>query len=289
MRKICYSCSEKLAQERGAFNHYKETANNEKSYDYNPRRNAVLLAIAPTATISIISGTTSSIDSYFSNLYSRDTLSGKHVIINSQLIEELEAKEVWNEEIANLIKQHNGSVQPIKKLDDIIDKAKYKTAYEIHPKRQIDIAAAFQESIDQSVSKSIYIDEQLRNEMREIYLYAWKKKLKSTYYCFIDKVIKGEKYTSKVNKRRNRAGFGNSSSKKEEQKSQTEQVPKSEISSVPGKGFGATAQQSENSRDKLIVEARKKFGDKAVEQALQADENSCPTDPMLRKICPSCE
>jgi len=282
MRKVCYAGSQKLASERGAFSHYEKAG-----YDYEPRRNAVLLAIAPTATISIISGTTSSIDSYFSNLYSRDTLSGKHIVINSRLILDLESKGLWDDRMAALIKQHNGSVQTIDELDGVINKEIYKTAYEIHPKRQIDIAAGFQESIDQAVSKSLYIDEQLRGEMPEIYLYAWKKKLKSTYYCFIDKVIKGEKYTSEVNKRGNRTGFGNSGSQpgKEEQEEE-----KQETGSSSERGFGKKPIETpEETMDALTEKAREKFGDEVVEEALSADDDSCPTDPLLRKICPGCE
>ena len=240
-----------------------------KAYNYKPRRNAVLLAIAPTASISIISGTTSSIDSYFSNLYSRDTLSGKHIVINQQLIHDLEEKEYWNDEMAETIKANNGSVQHIRELDGVINKELYKTAYEIHPKRQVDIAAAFQESIDQAVSKSLYIDEQLRGNMDEIYIYAWEKKLKSTYYCFIDKVVKGEKYTSKVNKRGTRRGFGASGSLKNP-----------DIESKP---------KQDDHLEEVEREARKKFGDDMVDKAMTADTDSCPTDPMLRKICPSCE
>src|SRR5690625_5781690 len=107
MREVSYAQSEELAKESGAFAHYDEAARHGNGYDYKPRRNAVLLAIAPTATISIISGTTSSIDSYFSNLYSRDTLSGKHMVINHKLIEELEEKGLWNDDIASLIKLHS--------------------------------------------------------------------------------------------------------------------------------------------------------------------------------------
>lgn len=269
MRKITYRTSQELAEERGAFKHYQEMEEQGNSYNYEPRRNAVLLAIAPTASISIISGTTSSIDSSFSNLYSRDTLSGKHIVINRQLIEDLEEKGYWNDEMAQMIKANNGSILPVKELDGVIDKELYKTAYEIPPERQIDIAAAFQESIDQSVSKSLYIDEQLRENMEEIYLYAWEKKLKSTYYCFINKVVKGEKYTEEVNKRGSRRGFGAAS----DNGSTSEPVTKT---------------QSDN-KAKLEIKAREKFGDEIVDEALNADEGSCPTDPMLRKICPSCE
>src|SRR5699024_11785821 len=80
MRKVTYEASQELAEERGAFDHYQQMEQPGNGYDYKSRRNAVLLAIAPTASISIISGTTSSIDSYFSNLYSMDTLSGKHIV-----------------------------------------------------------------------------------------------------------------------------------------------------------------------------------------------------------------
>ncbi|MFH5832934.1 ribonucleoside-diphosphate reductase subunit alpha [Halalkalibaculum sp. DA3122] len=272
MRNITYRTSQELAEERGAFKHYQKMEDQGDPYDYEPRRNAVLLAIAPTASISIISGTTSSIDSYFSNLYSRDTLSGKHIVINRQLIEDLEQKGFWSEEMAQTIKANNGSVQPIKELDGVINKNLYKTAYEIHPKRQVDIASAFQESIDQSVSKSLYIDEQLRDSMDEIYLYAWEKKLKSTYYCFIDKVVKGEKYTESVNKRGSRRGFGAAGSDHN------------------GSVSKSADTDDEESKGALEAKAREKFGDEVVEQALNAkNADSCPTDPMLRRICPACE
>src|SRR5699024_5923036 len=153
-------------------------------------------------------------------------------------------------------KANNGSVQHIDELDGVIDKELYKTAYEVQPKRQIDIAAAFQESIDQAVSKSLYIDEQLRDHMEEIYLYAWEKKLKSTYYCFIDKVVKGEKYTEKVNKRGSRKGFGASGSSGSN---------RSSTKSDPIEADNAA----------LEAKAREKFGDDVVDQALEADADSC--------------
>ena len=269
-KEKAYNASEKLAAEKGAFAHYDEMKKAGVPYNYSARRNAVLLAIAPTATISIISGTTSSIDSYFSNLYSRDTLSGKYIVINKRLIQDLESKGLWNEEIADAIKRNNGSVQHIEALQGKIDIDLYKTTYEVHPKRQIDIAAAFQESVDQAVSKSIYIDEQLRAEMEDIYLYAWKKELKSTYYCFIDKVIKGEKYTSEVNKRGARKGFGRSK-------------PQAAHSN------GSAKIESEMQLNEVELKAREKFGDEVVDEVMNSNGDSCPTDPMLAKLCPSCE
>ncbi|MCX7738776.1 MAG: ribonucleoside-diphosphate reductase subunit alpha [Hydrogenothermaceae bacterium] len=233
IKEAAYKKSEELAKERGPFPFYKE------SYPYPPRRNAVLLAIAPTASISIIAGTSSSIDGYFSNIFSRDTLSGKFIVVNKLLMKELEEKGLWNEELAEKIKAHGGSIQYIQELDSKINKSLYKTAYEISPYRQIDIATAFQEYVDQAVSKSLYIEEDLRDEMDKIYMYAWEKGLKSTYYCFIDKTVKGEKYTLAVNKRGERRGFGLSLEK-------------------------AAKENSEETK-------------------------ACPTDPILAKLCSSCE
>ncbi len=264
MRETAYRKSEELAKERGAFPHYIEMEKKGKPYPYPPRRNAVLLAIAPTASISIIAGTTQSIDSYFSNIYSRDTLSGKFIVVNKQLMKKLEEKDMWNEEIARKIKANNGSIQYIDELEGVIDKRLFKTAYEISPFRQIDIAAAFQKYIDQSVSKSLYIEEDLRGKMEDIYIYAWEKGLKSTYYCFIDKTVKGEKYTEKVNKRGNRRGLGGLRKNKQIER-KTENLEEIE---------------------KL---AREKYGDEVVEKVKSGNVEGCPTDPLLSKICPSCE
>lgn len=292
LKEVGYAKSEELAKERGAFAHYDEMIKKGQPYEYAPRRNAVVLAIAPTASISILAGTTSSVDSYFSNIYSRDTLSGKFIVINNQLIDDLEKKGLWNEEMAAKIKSQQGSVQYIDDLDGKIDKDLYKTAYEIHPKRQIEIAAAFQESIDQAVSKSLYIDERYRDtQMTEIYLYAWEKELKSTYYCFIDKTVKGEKYTEKVNKRGERRGFGKSAvagSSTEAAAVETQETDVA-VEETP-KDLNLTRAQIEQ-MDTAEVErlARAKYGDDVVEQVKRGDTESCPVDPLLNKICPSCE
>ncbi|WP_456401767.1 ribonucleoside-diphosphate reductase subunit alpha [Persephonella sp.] len=272
MRDTAYKKSEELAKERGAFPHYDEMKEKGKPYPYPPRRNAVLLAVAPTASISIIAGTTSSIDSYFSNVFSRDTLSGKFIVVNKQLMKKLEELEMWNEEMAEKIKAHGGSIQFIEELEGKIDKRLFKGAYEIHPFRQIDIAAAFQKYVDQAVSKSIYIEEDLRGEMFDIYLYAWSKGLKSTYYCFIDKTVKGEKYTQKVNKRGSRRGFG-----------------LRRTSDVEGENNSESSVSVESEIEKIERMAREKYGDELVDKVKAGDIEGCPTDPLLNKICPSCE
>ena len=73
-----------MAETRGTFADY-----NPDTYSYKPRRNALLLAIAPTATISNIAGTSSGIEPFFSNIYSREILLGKFTVVVKPLVEQL--------------------------------------------------------------------------------------------------------------------------------------------------------------------------------------------------------
>lgn len=82
-----------LGKTRGTFADY------HKGYGYQPRRNILLLAIAPTASISNIAGTSSCIEPFFANVYSRETISGKFTIIVKELINQLKASGQRNDEI----------------------------------------------------------------------------------------------------------------------------------------------------------------------------------------------
>lgn len=104
--------SVQLGKERGTFDDY-----SADRYEYRPRRNILLLAIAPTATISNIAGTSSGIETYFSNVFARETVSGKFTIIAKALVDELRAKGMWNDDIRQQILTHQGSVQNIQALD----------------------------------------------------------------------------------------------------------------------------------------------------------------------------
>lgn len=203
LKQESLKASEALAQERGAFGHYDATV-----YPYPARRNALLLSIAPTASISLIAGTSSGADPYFSNLYSRETLGGKFTIINETLVQQLKSHGKWNEQIKSLIIANNWSIQAIQELDGVVDKNVFKTAYEVSWRAQIDVTAALQKYIDQAISRNMYLQEEERSNMREVYNYAWKQGLKGTYYCFIEKKIQWEKYTQAVNKSAGRLGFG---------------------------------------------------------------------------------
>lgn len=86
-------------------------------------------------------------------------------------------------------------------LSDCIDLGVYKTVYESSYQSQVDISASWQKRIDQSISRNIYVPEHVRDQLDQVYMYARKSGLKSTYYCFVEKNISGEKYTQDVNKR----------------------------------------------------------------------------------------
>lgn len=106
MSKVTIASSQNLAKERGTFEHY-----NADTYTYPARRNALLMAIAPTASISLIAGTSSTVDPYFSNIYSRETLGGKFTIVNEYLVDLCKEKGIRSEQLKNKIIANGGSVQ----------------------------------------------------------------------------------------------------------------------------------------------------------------------------------
>ena len=286
--------SEELAQKEWAFPFYEQEYAKWEKPPYKPRKNLVLMAIAPTSSISLIAGTSSTIDPYFANVYSRETLSGKFTIIIKNLINQLKEKGLWNEEIKSKIINAWGSIQHISELDEVVDKNLFKTAYEISPFAQIDIAAAWQKWVDQSISRNMYLKEELRDNMEEIYLYAWKKGLKATYYCFIEKKIQGEKYTQKVNKRGARKGFG----VKQKVKIATSltDAPKTKqerIKELEKKLETIDPDNPTPEEEKIIEEyIRLTKGDEYFEKLRSGElygENACPTDPFEKVMCESCQ
>ncbi|MDP2670810.1 MAG: ribonucleoside-diphosphate reductase subunit alpha [bacterium] len=159
--------SQALAATKGPFRDY-----DAKRYAYKPRRNILLLAIAPTASISLLAGISSGIDSNFGMVYSRENQFGKFTVVCERLINELKEKGLRNEEIKNKIVANGGSVQLIEEFDGKIEKELFKTAYEYSPIAQINIAAARQKHIDQAISRNMYFDEKYRDTLSDYYMYA---------------------------------------------------------------------------------------------------------------------
>jgi ribonucleoside-diphosphate reductase alpha chain len=144
-------------------------------------RNSLMIAIAPTATIASIAGCYECIEPQVSNLFKRETLSGDFVQINKYLVKELKAIGLWTDEIRNKIKLAEGSVQEIEEFDDEL-KAIYRTAWEVPMRSLIDMMADRGAFIDQSASLNLFMESPNIGKLSSMYMYAWQKGLKTTYY-----------------------------------------------------------------------------------------------------------
>lgn len=144
-------------------------------------RNSLLIAIAPTATIASIAGAYECIEPQVSNLFKRETLSGEFLQINQYLVRDLQARGMWNDEMASKVKKADGSIQDIAEIPADL-KELYRTAWEIPMRSLIDMAADRGAFIDQSQSLNLFMESPTIGKCSSMYNYAWKAGLKTTYY-----------------------------------------------------------------------------------------------------------
>ena len=144
-------------------------------------RNSLLIAIAPTATIASIAGCYECIEPQLSNLFKRETLSGDFLQVNRYLVEELKRLGLWTAEIRDAIKLAEGSVQSVAALPEEL-KVIYRTVWELPMRALIDMGAERGAFIDQSQSLNLFIENPNIGQLSSMYMYAWKKGLKTTYY-----------------------------------------------------------------------------------------------------------
>jgi ribonucleoside-diphosphate reductase alpha chain len=142
------------------------------------------LAVAPTASISIICGGTSAcIEPIPANIYTHKTLSGSFTVKNRALAELLRAKGRDTAETWRSILEHDGSVQHIDALDDG-EKAVFKTAFEIDQRWVVDLAADRTPSICQGQSLNLYLESDTHKwDLLMLHWTAWERGIKSLYYC----------------------------------------------------------------------------------------------------------
>ncbi|MFP3158767.1 MAG: ribonucleoside-diphosphate reductase subunit alpha, partial [Hydrogenobaculum sp.] len=153
-------------------------------------RNACQTTLAPTATISIIAGTSQSFEPYYALVYSRTNIAGRFLEVNENFILDLKRLGLWDKLREDVLLQQ-GSIQDIKEIPKEI-KDIYKTAYEIDTEVYIKQAAILQKWIDSSISRNLYFNTRDPQKIMEIYLKAWKYGLKATYYAFMPAKIKTE-------------------------------------------------------------------------------------------------
>ena len=150
-------------------------------------RNSLVIAIAPTATISHICGVEECIEAVKSNLLKRETLSGEFIAINKYLVEDLRRIGRWNAETITQLKIDEGSIANIADLPADMYET-YKTVWEMSMKSIIAHAVARGAYIDQSHSLNMFIDLNRYPEDKRIgvlsslYMHAWESGLKTTYY-----------------------------------------------------------------------------------------------------------
>ena len=162
-------------------------------------RNAHLLAIAPNASSSIICGTTSpSIEPYRANAYVQKTMSGSFLVKNKYLEKLLEKKGINNDKTWTSILANRGSVLHLKELSDN-EKDIFKTAIEINQQWIIEHAADRQQYICQGQSVNVFVPADVNiKELHDIHMLAWKKKLKTLYYCRSEAIKRAELVSKKV-------------------------------------------------------------------------------------------
>ena len=144
-------------------------------------RNSLMIAIAPTATIASIAGCYECIEPQISNMFKRETLSGEFMQINKYLVTELKRLGLWSEEMRSRIKLAEGSIQKIGEIADDV-KLIYRTVWEIPMRSLIDMAAERGAYIDQSQSLNLFAESPNIGRLSSMYMYAWKRGIKTTYY-----------------------------------------------------------------------------------------------------------
>jgi ribonucleoside-diphosphate reductase alpha chain len=144
-------------------------------------RNSNVLAIAPTATIANICGVSQSIEPTYQNLFVKSNLSGEFTVINPYLVTDLKALNLWDDVMVNDLKYFHGSVSKINRIPDDL-KLRYATAFEMDPNWLVDAASRRQKWIDQAQSLNLYMAQPSGKKLDNLYRYAWKRGLKTTYY-----------------------------------------------------------------------------------------------------------
>ena len=193
-------------------------------------RNATLMAIAPTASIGLVAGTTPGLDPQFSQIFSRSTSSGKFLEVNRNLVDALKERGLWESTREDILRSQ-GDIQSLPAIPDDL-KEVFKTSFQLSPYAFLEVAGRAQKWIDQAISRNMYLETRDIDEMVDIYTGAWERGVKTTYYLHMKPRHTAEQSTVKVNKAEeivegNKKGFGAGAAT-------TEPV----AAAAPRKGFG---------------------------------------------------
>lgn len=163
-------------------------------------RNCNTMAIAPTATISNITNITQSIEPTYKHLFVKSNLSGEFTIPNPYLVEKLKSLGLWDSEMIDDLKYFDGSILEIDRIPEEV-KQLFLTAFEIEPEWLIECASRRQKWIDMGQSLNLYLADPSGKKLHNMYMLAWLKGLKTTYYLRSLGATQIEKSTTDINKR----------------------------------------------------------------------------------------
>jgi ribonucleoside-diphosphate reductase alpha chain len=159
-------------------------------------RNSNCVAIAPTATISNIIGVSACIEPSYQNIFVKSNLSGEFTVVNEYLVNDLKARNLWDEVMISDLKYFDGSLSKIDRVPAEL-RSLYATAFEIDTSWVIEAAARRQKWIDQAQSLNIYMGGASGKKLDDTYKLAWQRGLKTTYYLRTLAATAAEKSTGK--------------------------------------------------------------------------------------------
>jgi ribonucleoside-diphosphate reductase alpha chain len=280
-------------------------------------RNATLMAVAPNANIGLVGGTTPGIDPRFSQVFSRNKISGKYLDVNHNMLKDLKNMGLW-EKVRDQIIANHGDISDIPEIPDHI-KDIYKTSFTTSPHAFIEVAARAQKWVDQALSRNMYLETRDIGEIMQVYMSAWEKGVKSTYYLHMKPQHSAEQSTIRVNKAEvmGKRGFA----------SLRDIGPAPKEAEVKTKGFAAVAPK--DVKEKAVVDvaveetgvsemssSSQSSQAKSVETSVKSEQevqpvvnkvseteakpkvvvasggdssNTCPIDPAERAQCDSCQ
>lgn len=217
-------------------------------------RNATLMAIAPTASIGLVAGTTPGLDPQFSQLFSRTTSSGKFLEVNRNLVTALQERGLWDTIREELLRSR-GDLSAVSGVpEDLLEV--FQTSFQLPATAYLQVASRAQKWIDQAISRNIYLESRDIGGMSDLYVDAWRKGVKTTYYLHMKPRHRAEQSTVKVNKAvesgRAGSGFG-----------------------FARKGATPPPEQAETPKTAPVAEFEEGF--------------TCPTDPQELLECEACQ
>ncbi|ALX05858.1 ribonucleoside-diphosphate reductase subunit alpha [Aeromicrobium erythreum] len=230
-------------------------------------RNSTLMAIAPTASIGLVAGTTPGLDPQFSQIFSRATAAGKFLEVNRNLVEDLRERGLW-ESLREDLLRHQGDLSKVEGAPaDLVEI--YRTSFQLSPYAFLEVAARAQKWIDQAISRNIYLASRDVGDMVDLYAAAWRMGVKTTYYLHMMPRHTAEQSTVRVNKAETVAPRGATPS--------------------GGRGFGARRGFGAATAAPTPAPAPVAVVPEEIQELDVVDGSACPIDPQERLQCESCQ